>query len=114
MSKKKSSSGGLVFSTNPDFLPGGEDEFLEETPAPNQQDLRVMHDRKQRNGKTVTIVKGFIGHPDDLKELGKLLKNKCGVGGTTKDGEILIQGEFADKILQILLNEGYKVKKSGG
>lgn len=105
---------GIVYSTNPDF------EFLEniageaETLAPAKQDLRVMLDKKQRKGKAVTLITGFTGREEDLKNLGKLLKTKCGVGGTVKDGEILVQGDFRDKILQLLINEGYKAKKSGG
>ena len=105
---------GVVFSTNPDFSfeHNGDDET--ETVAANKQDLRVTLDKKQRKGKSVTLVTGFVGKEDDLKELGKLLKTKCGVGGTVKDGEILIQGDFRDKILQLLLGMGYKAKKAGG
>jgi len=105
---------GVVFSTNPDFQYSGSGEETEKTLPPGKQDLRVQADRKQRKGKTVTLVTGFVGSPDDLKELAKLLKSKCGVGGTAKDGEILIQGDFCNKIIEILKNEGYKVKRSGG
>lgn len=105
---------GVVFSTNSDYdYKHNEDEDTSSVPK-NQQDLRVMLDRKKRKGKSVTLVTGFVGSNDDLKELGKLLKSKCGVGGTAKDNEILIQGDFRDKVLDLLHKEGYKAKKSGG
>lgn len=105
---------GVVFSTNQDHQYNYNEESETETLPANQQDLRVLLDKKQRGGKKVTLVTGFIGSSDDLKDLGKLLKTKCGVGGTAKDGELLIQGDFRDKILEILKKEGYKVKRSGG
>lgn len=106
---------GVVFSTNPDFNYHSDDEDECETLPANQQNLRVTIDRKQRKGKSVTLVTGFVGSEDQLKELGKLLKSKCGVGGTVKDGEILIQGEFATKIVDLLKKEGYtNTKRSGG
>jgi len=102
------------YSTNPDFQ--FEENFSEEveTLANSQQKLYVSIDRKQRGGKDVTLIEGFIGSDDDLKELGKSLKSKCGVGGSAKDGEILIQGKFKDKVFDLLVAEGYSVKKKGG
>ncbi|MCU4175968.1 translation initiation factor [Carboxylicivirga sp. N1Y90] len=115
MAKKKwKNLDGVVFSTNQDFDYQYNEDEDQETLAPNQQDLRVMLDKKQRGGKKVTLVTGFVGSNDDLKDLGKTLKSKCGVGGTAKDGEILIQGDFRDKVVALLIKEGFKVKKSGG
>ncbi len=105
---------GVVYSTSSDFEYNYDSEERADTLPPAQQNLKVMLDKKARGGKQVTLVSGFVGTQDDLKDLGKLLKSKCGVGGSAKDGEILIQGDHRDKILQILLNEGYKAKKSGG
>ena len=105
---------GVVYSTNPDFKYDQDTPEEEQTPEPGKQDLRVSLDKKQRKGKSVTLVTGFIGSEADLKNLGKLLKSKCGVGGTVKEGEIIIQGDFREKIMDLLKKEGYRVKRSGG
>ena len=104
----------IVYSTNPDFQFSQNEESSAETLPPNKQDLRVMLDKKQRGGKKVTLVTGFVGSEDDLKELAKALKSKCGVGGSAKDGEILIQGDFRQKLVDLLKVAGYKVKQAGG
>lgn len=102
-----------MYSTNPEFE--YEQEADDIVTSPNQQqDLRVMLDKKNRGGKAVTLVTGFKGKTEDLENLGKMLKNKCGVGGSVKDGEILIQGDVRDKIMGILQKDGYKAKKAGG
>lgn len=98
----------VVFSTNPNFQYETVEEEEQELLPKNQQKLRVKLDRKNRGGKTVTLVTGFVGPEDDLKALGKLLKGKLGVGGSAKDGEIIIQGEFKERVIDILLKEGYK------
>ena len=114
MSKNKKERINIVYSTNPDFQYDQEEDEAQETLDPNAQTLYVSIDRKQRAGKEVTLVEGFIGSDEDLKELGKLLKSKCGVGGTAKDGEIMVQGNFRDKICELLQKEGFKVKRKGG
>ncbi|WP_456424216.1 translation initiation factor [Lutibacter sp.] len=116
MGKKKLNSlddlGGFVFSTNNSF------EFVEKqnekTLAPNKQFLEAHFSNKGRAGKIVTVISGFVGTKADLKSLSKLLKTKCGVGGSIKDNEILIQGNYRDKIMVILKKEGYNVKRVGG
>jgi translation initiation factor 1 len=105
---------GVVYSTNPEFSFEKNELEQQETLLPRQQNLKVMLDRKQRKGKVVTLVDGFIGSENDLNNLAKMLKTKCGVGGTSKDGQILIQGDFCQKIVGLLQNEGYKVKRAGG
>lgn len=112
--KNKDTRSGYVYSTNPDFVPDDFDDDAVETPPPSAQTLYVSHDRKLRKGKTVTLVEGFVGQESDLSALAALLKNKCGVGGTAKDGEIVIQGELRDKVAALLNQQGYKVKLKGG
>lgn len=101
---------GVLYSTNPDFQYQYGEEPEAETLPPQKQRLRVSLDRRHRAGKTVTLVSGFVGTDNDLQSLGKMLKNKCGVGGTAKDGEIIIQGDQMEKVRQTLSNAGYTVK----
>ena len=111
--KQPTGLGDIVFSTNPDFSFETNDTGPE-APPPTQQKLRIHLDRKQRGGKVVTLIKGFSGPEQDLEALAKLLKSRCGVGGGAKDGEILIQGDHRDRVLAILLENGYsQTKKSG-
>jgi len=105
---------GVVYSTNPDFEYQSDAAAEATTLPPQQQQLRVQLDKKQRGGKQVTLVTGFVGTEADLQTLGKLLKTKCGVGGSAKDGEIVVQGDFREKVLEVLVKEGYKAKKTGG
>ena len=105
---------GVVFSTNPDFKFESENTEEAQTLPTQKQNLRVQLDKKKRAGKSVTLITGFVGTDADLNTLGKTLKTKCGVGGTVKDGEILIQGDFVVRIIDMLTKEGYKVKKIGG
>ena len=101
----------VVYSTNPDFKYESIEEEEAETLPKNQQKLRIFMEKKGRGGKTVTLIKGFIGTEEDLKELGKLLKTKCGVGGSVKDNEIIIQGDFKQRITDLLKAEGYTQTK---
>ena len=111
--KHQSDNNGTVYSTNPDFVfDYGEEEVL--TLEPAKQNLRVMLDKKQRAGKKVTLIMGFQGSDFDLAVLGKELKSACGVGGSVKDGEILLQGDFREKVLGILIQKGYTKTKISG
>jgi translation initiation factor 1 len=105
---------GVVYSTNPDFSYDKGSENEPDTLPPQQQNLLVSLDKKQRKGKSVTLIRGFIGKEDDLEALAKKLKSKFGVGGSAKDGEIIIQGDFVVKTMEYLQAEKYKVKRSGG
>ena len=109
--KNKKNRIGVVSSTNPDYDYDFQEEQEQELLPANQQKLRVVIDRKKRKGKEVTLVTGFVGPEDDLKELGKYLKTKCGVGGSAKDGEILVQGDQRDQVVQLLKEKGYSGTK---
>ena len=111
--KDKRTLGNIVYSTNRD-LDFSIPEDQEETLPPQQQNLRIHLSKKGRGGKTATLITGFVGKDDDIVKLEKTLKTKCGVGGSVKDGEILLQGDLRDKVLEILTREGYKAKKAGG
>lgn len=113
MSKKKSSRGGIVFSTDPNYSSGWDDEVQEETISASRQNLRLHLDRLKGN-KLATRITGFVGSEGDLKDLGKALKSQCGVGGTAKEGIILLQGDVRTKIEAYLDREGYRNKRSGG
>ena len=103
----------MVYSTNPDFNYERTETPEAATLPPARQELRVWLDRKQRAGKVVTLVKGFVGRDADLQELARLLKTKCGVGGAAKEGEIIIQGDHRDRVVEILTKSGYRGKKAG-
>ncbi|MDR0332628.1 MAG: translation initiation factor [Dysgonamonadaceae bacterium] len=97
----------IVYSTNPDYHYSEETVLEEETRPKEKQLLRISLDKRNRKGKAVTLITGFIGKDNDLQELGKLLKTKCGVGGSAKEGEIIVQGDHKQKVLEILQKEGY-------
>ena len=113
MSKPKHRT-GVVYSTNPSFNYEAESQETSSTLPPKEQSLKVFLDRKNRSGKVVTLITGFIGTAEDLSDLGKVLKSGCGTGGSVKEGNILIQGDFRERILQMLSAMGYKAKKAGG
>lgn len=105
----------MVYSTNPDFQFEELHDAIEETLEASQQQLYISLDRKNRGGKEVTLVEGFVGLDEDLKTLAKTLKSKCGVGGSMKNSEVMIQGNFVEKVYLLLTDMGYsKVKKKGG
>lgn len=109
---RKSKNDRITYSTNPDFSYNNESEE-EETLEPEQQLLEVHLDKKTRGGKVATVVRKFVGTKNDLTDLGKQLKSACGVGGSVKDGEIIIQGEKREKVMDILTKKGYKTKRVG-
>jgi len=111
---KKSKPTGIVYSTNPHYNYLIEENAEPVTLPPQQQNLRVMLDKKQRGGKQVTLITGFVGSQSDLEDLGRMLKSKCGVGGSAKDNEIIIQGDFRTKTMELLTKAGYKAKLAGG
>ena len=114
MGRSKKKRIDVVYSTDPDFGYQLEGEECQETIQPSAQTLKILLERKSRGGKTVTIVAGFVGQEDDLKELGKFLRSKCGAGGSVKDGEILIQGNCRDKVIGLLSGLSYGTKRVGG
>lgn len=101
---------GIVYSTDSEFNYEGKDKPGEDTLPPEKQKLIISLDKKQRRGKSVSLITGFVGSKEDLEELGKNLKKKCGTGGSAKEGEIIIQGDFRERLKELLEKEGYKIK----
>lgn len=102
---------GVMYSTNPDFQYNIDDEAEADTLPKEKQPLRIRLDKRNRGGKMVTLITGFVGQTTDLETLGKLLKTRCGVGGSAKEGEIIVQGDLRQKVLDILQKEGYTKSK---
>ena len=113
MSKKNNRKKGIIYSTNANFEYEYEDDQIDSTLPPQKQNLKIYID-KHRAGKIAVIIKGFIGSADDLNSLSRKLKTKCGVGGSTKNGKIIIQGDVREKVINIIKQEGYNFKKVGG
>ncbi|MBN2746918.1 MAG: translation initiation factor [Bacteroidales bacterium] len=113
MKKQNRKTDGIVYSTNPNYIFEDEENTASTLP-PDQQQLKIWLEKGGRGGKVASVVKGFIGTEDDLKDLAAKLKNKLGTGGSAKDNEIIIQGDHRDKILNLLTSTGYKAKKAGG
>lgn len=111
MAKKKFNAGGIIYSTDPDFKLNEEEQEQEETLPANQQKIKVQLDKKQRAGKVVTLVYGFTDNDDEVERIGKEIKRFCGTGGSAKNGEIIIQGDFRGKVLQWLKKNGYTLAK---
>ena len=114
MAKKKKNRIDIIYSTNDDFEFEYEGNFEAETLPPSEQNLKLLIDRKSRKGKAVTLIQDFVGTDEDLKDLGKTLKQKCGVGGSVKDDEIIIQTDNRDKVMALLDTLGYSYKRVGG
>lgn len=114
MSRKKQKYQGIVYSTDPDFDYANDEARESETLAPEKQSLRIELDRKLKGGKKLTRIYNFEGNEADLKELGKILKNKCGCGGSVKEGQVLLQGDFRNKVRDVLDQMGYRYKMVGG
>lgn len=114
MANKKKNASGIVYSTNPDYQYSSNEKSEPETVEPKHQDLRVSLDKKLKGGKKATLITGFIGTEKDLADLAKKLKNLCAAGGASSEGEIIVQGDNRQKVMDYLIKAGYKAKFSGG